>query len=88
MKKYGRRPAGSKSIYDTSDNDANGSDGTKSSTLPGKNNKDNKMRDIPDTDSEMSLRQFGSITDLLTKLRADLRASFPRLVDYLQIKIS
>lgn len=29
-------------------------------------------------DSEMTLRQFGSVTDLLTKLRADLRASFPR----------
>jgi len=32
----------------------------------------------PENDREMSLRQFGSITDLLTKLRADLRVSFPR----------
>lgn len=34
----------------------------------------------PESDSEMSLRQFGSITDLLTKLRADLRVSFPSFV--------
>lgn len=33
-----------------------------------------------DMDSEMTLRQFGSITDLLTKLRADLRAAFPSFV--------
>ena len=32
----------------------------------------------PELECEMSLRQFGSVTDLLTKLRADLRASFPR----------
>lgn len=32
----------------------------------------------PDEECEMSLKQFGSITDLLTKLRADLQASFPR----------
>lgn len=31
----------------------------------------------------MTLRQFGSITDLLTKLRADLRASFPSFVQEL-----
>lgn len=31
----------------------------------------------------MSLKQFGSITDLLSKLRADLRASFPRFVNWL-----
>lgn len=30
------------------------------------------------SESEMSLRQFSTITDLLTKLRADLRVSFPR----------
>lgn len=27
---------------------------------------------------EMSLRQFGSLSELLTKLRADLRLAFPR----------
>lgn len=39
----------------------------------------NPIQPLPlDEECEMSLKQFGSITDLLTKLRADLRASFPR----------
>lgn len=38
----------------------------------------NPIQQPPDEECEMSLKQFGSITDLLTKLRADLRASFPR----------
>lgn len=31
-------------------------------------------------ENEMSLRQFATITDLLSKLRADLRVSFPSFV--------
>ena len=31
-------------------------------------------------DGEMALRQFTTVTDLLTKLRADLRAAFPSFV--------
>jgi len=62
----------------------------KSSTLPptkhgshnGGNNHNNEYRSPipspPEQDAEMTLRQFGSITDLLTKLRSDLRAAFPR----------
>lgn len=39
----------------------------------------NPIQPLPaDEECEMSLKQFGSITDLLTKLRSDLRASFPR----------
>lgn len=30
---------------------------------------------------EMTLRQFGTPSELLTKLRADLRLSFPRFVN-------
>lgn len=38
----------------------------------------NPIHALPAEECEMSLKQFGSITDLLTKLRADLRVSFPR----------
>ncbi|XP_037033429.1 uncharacterized protein LOC119072345 isoform X2 [Bradysia coprophila] len=34
----------------------------------------------PETECEMSLRQFSSITELLTNLRSDLRAAFPSFV--------
>ncbi|KAJ6647128.1 Formin-like protein 1, partial [Pseudolycoriella hygida] len=34
----------------------------------------------PETECEMSLRQFSSITELLNKLRSDLRAAFPSFV--------
>jgi hypothetical protein len=33
---------------------------------------------IASADAEMTLKQFASITELLTKLRADLRQSFQR----------
>lgn len=33
---------------------------------------------IASAEAEMTLKQFGSITELLTKLRADLRQSFQR----------
>lgn len=33
---------------------------------------------LAESDCEMSLKQFGSITDLLSKLLADLRVAFPR----------
>lgn len=44
----------------------------------------NPIQPLPDEECEMSLKQFGSITDLLTKLRADLRASFPRYIFQIQ----
>lgn len=79
LKKFGRRTSGageSKSIYDTSEER---NSNAKSSTLPAKGSK-NPIQPLPDEECEMSLKQFGSITDLLTKLRADLRASFPSFV--------
>lgn len=78
LKKYGRRPSGTiaKSIYDTLDEE----DQQRSATLPGKfaASSEVKSQMAAEMESEMSLRQFGSVTDLLSKLRADLRASFPR----------
>lgn len=80
LKKYGRRPSGTiaKSIYDTADEEEQ----QRSATLPGKfsasSSSEHKGHLEADMESEMSLRQFGSVTDLLSKLRADLRASFPR----------
>ncbi|XP_023169108.2 uncharacterized protein LOC111598206 isoform X2 [Drosophila hydei] len=56
-------------------------DAYKSATLPAKHSGyKSPIPAPPESDSEMSLRQFGSITDLLTKLRADLRVSFPSFV--------
>ncbi|GAB0099593.1 Glycoside hydrolase, family 22 [Sergentomyia squamirostris] len=82
LKKYSRRPNGNatRSIYDNSEDKIN--DTIRSNTLPALRNGEYKSP-IPtgsDTDSEMTLRQFGSVTDLLTKLRADLRAAFPSFV--------
>lgn len=45
--------------------------------MPGKLSADSKHQMV-EMATEMSLRQFGSVTDLLSKLRADLRVSFPR----------
>ncbi|KAL9707096.1 hypothetical protein quinque_010614 [Culex quinquefasciatus] len=54
---------------------------SRSHTLPHKNSEyRSPIQAPPEMDCEMSLRQFGSVTDLLTKLRADLRASFPSFV--------
>uniref|UniRef100_A0A182K6Z7 GBD/FH3 domain-containing protein n=1 Tax=Anopheles christyi TaxID=43041 RepID=A0A182K6Z7_9DIPT len=87
LKKYGRRGSNGnfKSIYDTSvPEDAKpdkANDNVRSQTLPHKNSDyRSPIPAPPEMDGEMSLRQFGSVTDLLTKLRADLRASFPSFV--------
>lgn len=83
LKKYGKRQTGTnaKSIYDPNDVVDNPKDTYKSATLPSKYSEyKSPIPSPPETDSEMSLRQFGSITDLLTKLRADLRVSFPSFV--------
>ncbi|XP_058120523.1 uncharacterized protein LOC131281219 isoform X2 [Anopheles ziemanni] len=88
LKKYGRRGSNGnfKSIYDTLSSEDSGSyeklaDNDRSQTLPSKNS-DYRLPipTLPEMDGEMTLRQFGSVTDLLTKLRADLRASFPSFV--------
>ncbi|XP_058835422.1 uncharacterized protein LOC131692410 isoform X1 [Topomyia yanbarensis] len=90
LKKYGRRGTNGnfKSIYDTSfveepkaDKQQQLIDTNRSHTLPHKNSEyRSPIPAPPEMDSEMTLRQFGSVTDLLTKLRADLRASFPSFV--------
>ncbi|XP_059622451.1 uncharacterized protein LOC132265705 [Phlebotomus argentipes] len=82
LKKYSRRPNGaSRSIYDNTEDKT---DTIRSKTLPPPALRSGEYKSpIPahsDTDTEMTLRQFGSITDLLTKLRADLRAAFPSFV--------
>ncbi|XP_055596324.1 uncharacterized protein LOC129746608 isoform X2 [Uranotaenia lowii] len=92
LKKYGRRGTNGnfKSIYDTTGDPDPKSDkvqqqqlaeAMRSHTLPHKNSEyRSPIPAPPEMDSEMTLRQFGSVTDLLTKLRADLRASFPSFV--------
>uniref|UniRef100_A0A8W7MTY6 GBD/FH3 domain-containing protein n=2 Tax=Anopheles arabiensis TaxID=7173 RepID=A0A8W7MTY6_ANOAR len=89
LKKYGRRGSNGnfKSIYDTSSNEDHATkqdksnDNVRAQTLPHKNSDyRSPISAPPEMDGEMSLRQFGSVTDLLTKLRADLRASFPSFV--------
>ncbi|KAL7044480.1 hypothetical protein ACKWTF_001921 [Chironomus riparius] len=74
-----------KSIYDTIDDAKNLKSNTtnghnnKSRTLPLSKTSDYKCPVAP-ADTEMALKQFGSITELLTKLRADLRQSFQSFV--------
>ncbi|XP_015043584.2 uncharacterized protein mwh isoform X1 [Drosophila pseudoobscura] len=70
-----------KSIYDVCTTPSAKEETYRSSTLPAKHSEyKSPIPAPPESDSEMSLRQFGSITDLLTKLRADLRVSFPSFV--------
>ncbi|XP_075164973.1 multiple wing hairs isoform X2 [Haematobia irritans] len=82
LKKFGKRQSGAnpRSIYDANEV-APPEDNFKSATLPHKHSdyKSPIMGPVS-SDSEMSLRQFSTITDLLTKLRADLRVSFPSFV--------
>uniref|UniRef100_A0A182FLR5 CRAL-TRIO domain-containing protein n=2 Tax=Anopheles albimanus TaxID=7167 RepID=A0A182FLR5_ANOAL len=91
LKKYGRRGSNGcfKSIYDINANEVttktekskNENAHNRSHTLPLKNIDHRSTITAPASmDCEMSLRQFGSVTDLLTKLRSDLRASFPSFV--------
>ncbi|XP_055630012.1 uncharacterized protein LOC129770880 isoform X2 [Toxorhynchites rutilus septentrionalis] len=91
LKKYGRRGTNGnfKSVYDTSLGEESKNEKqqqiadaiSRSQTLPHKNSEyRSPIPAPPEMDSEMTLRQFGSVTDLLTKLRADLRASFPSFV--------
>ncbi|XP_065085990.1 uncharacterized protein mwh isoform X2 [Ochlerotatus camptorhynchus] len=85
LKKYGRRGTNGnfKSIYDTTPGEEKQQQlaDSRSHTLPHKNSEyRSPIPAPPEMDSEMTLRQFGSVTDLLTKLRADLRASFPSFV--------
>lgn len=70
-----------KSIYDTNDTEKNlEQDVYKSFTLPGKYSDYKNPIQPQDSCTEMTLRQFTTVTDLLSKLRADLRASFPSFV--------
>ncbi|KAM7345442.1 multiple wing hairs isoform 2-T2 [Cochliomyia hominivorax] len=80
LKKFGKRQSGPnpKSIYDGSDITE---ETYKAATLPHKHSEYKSPIIAPvANDTEMSLRQFATITDLLTKLRADLRVSFPSFV--------
>ncbi|CAK1595778.1 unnamed protein product [Parnassius mnemosyne] len=74
LKKWGKK-IGAGSLYDLDP----GQDPNKSRTLPNQSNKDfrNPCLGIGE---EMSLRQFGTPSELLIKLRADLRLSFPSFV--------
>ncbi|XP_036334685.1 uncharacterized protein LOC118745266, partial [Rhagoletis pomonella] len=89
LKKFGKRQSGQnvRSIYENNNETTttNGShkdeNNHKSSTLPHKHAEyKSPIPPAPESDGEMSLRQFASVTDLLTKLRADLRVSFPSFV--------
>ncbi|KRK00720.1 uncharacterized protein LOC6532326 isoform X1 [Drosophila yakuba] len=69
------------SIYDVCTGPTPKEEASRSATLPAKHSEyKSPIPAPPENDREMSLRQFGSITDLLTKLRADLRVSFPSFV--------
>ncbi|RZC41258.1 hypothetical protein BDFB_004645, partial [Asbolus verrucosus] len=75
LKKWGRKPSsgGAVSLYPTpttSDSDCNRS-------------QSNSFRDyrnpmLISSGSEMTLRQFGTVTELLAKLKSDLRLAYPR----------
>ncbi|XP_050670873.1 uncharacterized protein LOC126969470 isoform X2 [Leptidea sinapis] len=72
LKKWGKKLSGG-SLYDLEQ------DPNKARTLPSQGSKDFRNPCLG-VGEEMSLRQFGSPSELLTKLRADLRLSFPSFV--------
>ncbi|KAM3955557.1 LOW QUALITY PROTEIN: multiple wing hairs [Aphomia sociella] len=74
LKKWGKKTGGG-SLYDME----SGQDASKSRTLPSQNSKDFRNPSLG-VGEEMTLRQFGTPSELLTKLRADLRLSFPSFV--------
>ncbi|CAH2038035.1 unnamed protein product, partial [Iphiclides podalirius] len=74
LKKWGKK-TGAGSLYELDP----GQDPNKARTLPSQSNKDFRNPCLG-LGEEMSLRQFGTPSELLTKLRADLRLSFPSFV--------
>ncbi|XP_050560821.1 uncharacterized protein LOC118264513 isoform X1 [Spodoptera frugiperda] len=74
LKKWGKKTGGA-SLYDLEA----GQDANKSRTLPNQGSKDFRNPCLG-VGEEMTLRQFGTPSELLTKLRADLRLSFPSFV--------
>ncbi|KAL5274637.1 mwh family protein [Megaselia abdita] len=83
LKKFGKKSVvnTNKSIYDTIKNEKSVEQEVyKSFTLPGKYTDFKSPMQLQESGTEMSLRQFTTVTDLLSKLRADLRASFPSFV--------
>ncbi|XP_028028039.1 uncharacterized protein LOC114241409 [Bombyx mandarina] len=74
LKKWGKK-AGAASLYEVDTTQ----EMNKSRTLPNPNRKDFRNPSMS-LGEEMSLRQFGSPSELLVKLRADLRLSFPSFV--------
>ncbi|XP_049868993.1 uncharacterized protein LOC126368856 [Pectinophora gossypiella] len=74
LKKWGKK-TGASSLYELDP----GQDPTKARTLPTQGSKDFRNPCLS-VGEEMSLRQFGTPSELLTKLRADLRLSFPSFV--------
>ncbi|KAJ2939237.1 hypothetical protein O0L34_g8550 [Tuta absoluta] len=74
LKKWGKK-TGSSSLYELDP----GQDPNKARTLPTQGSKDFRNPCL-NMGEEMSLRQFGTPSELLTKLRADLRLSFPSFV--------
>ncbi|KAH8327392.1 hypothetical protein KR074_005316 [Drosophila pseudoananassae] len=83
LRKFTKGSSSSKkqSIYDVGISISAKEEAARSATLPAKHSEyKSPIPAPPENDREMSLRQFGSITDLLTKLRADLRTAFPSFV--------
>ncbi|XP_028155982.1 uncharacterized protein LOC114349711 isoform X1 [Ostrinia furnacalis] len=74
LKKWGKKTGGG-SLYELE----SGQDPTKARTLPSQGSKDFRNPCLS-VGEEMTLRQFGTPSELLTKLRADLRLSFPSFV--------
>lgn len=89
LKKWGRRPsAGGPGLY-TSGGVVN-EECTKNVANCLQNGTTRDYRNLMLTSSaggEMTLRQFGTVSELLNKLRADLRLAFPRFVLFFFILI-
>ncbi|ENN76521.1 hypothetical protein D910_04725 [Dendroctonus ponderosae] len=75
LKKWGKKSSngGLMSLYSTSS----------TSDLESSRSQTNSFRDyrnpmLTSSGSEMTLRQFGTVSELLTKLKTDMRLAFPR----------
>lgn len=74
LKKWGRKPPnGSSGLYTTTSVSESDSSRTKTN-----NYRDYSNPMLMSAGSEMTLRQFGTVSELLMKLKADLRLAYPR----------
>lgn len=77
LKKWGRRPSGTGGLYNSPASIDTECPKTQAQAGHG-TTRDYRNLMLTVSGGEMTLRQFGTVSELLNKLRTDLRLAFPR----------